>query len=140
MGLNRRRIWLGGFVGGVVWIIWSWVLNMIFLGPRYLAIQNSGLFLKQPRYPFFMGQWIVLLFLLAIIMSHLYAWSRATIGPGPLTAIKIGFLVGFAIGFPANFAQATWSPIPRIFPLGWMLEVWVGAILATLVAGALYKD
>ena len=98
MGLNRSRIWLGGFVGGIVWIVWSWVLNMMFLGPRYVDIQNSGLFLKQPRYPFFMGQWIMLLFLLAIIMSHLYAWSRATIRPGPLTAIKIGFLVGLAMG------------------------------------------
>jgi hypothetical protein len=24
--------------------------------------------------------------------------------------------------------------------LGWMLDVWVGMILATLVAGALYKE
>ena len=140
MGLNRSRIWLGGFVGGVVWIIWSWALNMMFLGPRYMDVQNSGLFLKQPRYPFFMGQWIVLLIALGIIMAYLYAWARATLGPGPGTALKIGFLAGFAMAFPGNFAQATWSPIPRIFPLGWMLEMWVGAILATLVAGFLYKE
>jgi len=25
-------------------------------------------------------------------------------------------------------------------PLGWMLEMWIGAILATVVAGFLYKD
>jgi hypothetical protein len=34
----------------------------------------------------------------------------------------------------------TWAVIPRIFPLGWMLELWVGAILATLVAGRIYRD
>jgi hypothetical protein len=28
----------------------------------------------------------------------------------------------------------------RGLPFGWMLEMWVGAILATLVAGSLYKD
>jgi len=81
-----------------------------------------------------------MLFVLAIIMAHLYAWSRAGAGPGPATALKIGFLVGFAIGFPSNFAQATWSPIHRILPLGWMLEMWIGAILATLTAGYLYKE
>lgn len=140
MGLNRGRIWLGGFVGGIVWIIWSWLLNMMFLGPRYMDIQNAGLFLKQPRYQFFTGQWIVLLIVLGLIMAHLYAWARVTSGPGPGTALKIGFLVGFAMAFPGNFAQATWSPIPRIFPLGWMLEMWVGAILATLMAGFLYRE
>jgi hypothetical protein len=140
MGLNRGRIWLGGLVGGVVWVLWSWVLNMMLLGPRYMDIQNSGWFLKQPRYRFFMEQWIVLLFVLAILLSHLYAWSRATIRPGPGSALKVGFLAGFAMGFPGNFAQATWSPIPRVFPLGWMLEMWAGAILATLVAGFLYRD
>jgi uncharacterized membrane protein YraQ (UPF0718 family) len=60
--------------------------------------------------------------------------------PGPASALKIGFFVGFVAGFPLSFAQATWSPIPRILPLAWMLEMWVGAILATLVAGALYKE
>jgi hypothetical protein len=140
MGVNTGRVWLGGLAGGVVWVAWSWLLNMMLLGPRYMDVQNSGLFLKQPRYPAFMVQWIVMLFVLGIIMSHLYAWARATSGPGPGTALKIGFLAGFAIGFPGNFAQATWSPIPRVFPLGWMLEMWVGAILATLVAGFLYKE
>lgn len=141
MGLNKSRIWLGGFVGGVIWNIWSLVCGFLIIGMRrYQAVENSGLFLQAPRYPGFQVQWIVMLFLLALIMAHLYAWSRATLGPGPWTAIKIGFLVGFAAGFPMSFAQAAWSPIPRIFPLGWMLEMWGGAILATLLAGALYRD
>ena len=111
------------------------------IGPtRYITEQNAGYFLKAPRYPAFQAQWIVMLFVLALIMAHLYAWSRATAGPGPTTALKIGFLTGFAIGFPSNFAQATWSPIHRILPLGWMLEMWIGAILAALVAGYLYKE
>jgi hypothetical protein len=141
MRLNQGRVWLGGLAGGVVWNIWSIVVYFVVIKPeRYVVEQNAGYFLKTPRYPAFQVQWIVMLFVLAIIMAHLYAWSRATAGPGPMTALKIGFLVGFAIGFPSNFAQATWSPIHRILPLGWMLEMWIGAILATLVAGYLYKD
>jgi len=141
MGLNRSRVWLGGFAGGVVWFIWSFLAQRFIIGDaRYVAAQNAGLFLKESRYPFFLGQWIVVLFVLAIIVAHLYAWARQTLGAGPGTALKIGFLVGFAASFPGNFAQACWSPVDRIFPLGWMLEMWVGAILATLVAGWLYKD
>lgn len=141
MAVNRGRVWLGGLVGGVVWVIWSVLVGQFIIGnARYQAAQSAGLFLKTPRYPFFVGQWIVITLLLAIIIAHLYAWSRQTLGPGPGTALKIGFLAGFVAGFPENFAQATWSPVERIFPLGWMLDMWIGAILAALVAGWFYKE
>ena len=141
MGVNRGRVYLGGLAGGLVWFVWSFVVNDFIVGTaRYQAEQASGRFLAQPRYPFFVGQWAVVLFVAGIVVAHLYAWARQTSGPGPATALKIGFLVGFIGGFPDNFALATWLPSPRIFPLGWMLEMWVGAILATMVAGWLYKE
>jgi len=141
MKINRGRVLLGGLAGGVVWLAWSFLSGQLIIGnARYVAAQNAGLFLKESRYPFFLGQWIVILLVLGIIVSHLYAWARQTLGPGPGTALKVGFLVGFAAGFPLNFAQACWSPVDRMFPLGWMLDMWVGAILATLVAGWLYKE
>lgn len=141
MGVNRGRVWLGGLAGGVVWFVWSFLVgHFIITDARYQAAQSAGLFLKDPRYPYFMGQWFVIVLIAAIILAHLYAWARQTLAPGPGTAVKIGFLVGFVAGFPGNFAQAAWSPVERIFPLGWMLDLWVGSILATLVAGWLYKE
>ncbi|HUA14625.1 MAG TPA: hypothetical protein VMG31_04955 [Verrucomicrobiae bacterium] len=141
MSINKGRVWLGGLAGGVVWSIWSYVVGaFVIKNARYVAAQNAGLFLKTPRYPYFVAQWIVLLFILAIIISHLYAWTRQTLGGGPGTALRIGFWVGFIAGFPENFAQATWSSVGRSLPLGWMIEMWLGAILAAMVAGFLYKD
>jgi hypothetical protein len=95
------------------------------------------LFLKEPRYPFFVGQWFVLLFVLAFIVAWLYASVRATRGAGPKTAVFVGFLVGFAT---SNFAMAAWAPFSRHFSLWWKLELWIGAMLAALTAGWLYKD
>jgi hypothetical protein len=141
MSLNKGRIWLGGLVGGVVWNAWSFVVNDFVVGNgRYVAAQNAGVFLKSPRYSFFVGQWIVILFVSAIVLAHVYAWARQTLGPGPRTALRIGFWVGFVAAFPLNFAQATWLAVGRALPFGWLLEMWIGAILATLVAGSLYKD
>jgi hypothetical protein len=139
MKLNTTRVWLGGIAGGVVWNAWGFLLQMR-LGPFYEAVQRKGLFLKQSRYPFFVGQWILLVFVLSILLAYLYAWARATAGPGLKTALKIGMIAGFFAGFPGNFAQAAWSPVPRMLPLGWMLEMWVGAILAAVVAGFLYNE
>jgi signal transduction histidine kinase len=139
MKLNRARIWLGGIVGGIVWSAWSFFVGTR-LQPLYTAMQNTGLFLKQPRYPLFVAEWIVLLFVMSILLAHLYAWSRATAGPGLRTALKVGMIVGFCAGVPNNFGAATWSAMPRTLPLGWMLDMWIGAILATVVAGFLYKE
>jgi hypothetical protein len=139
MKLNKMRVLLGGIAGGVVWIAWGFFVS-IRQAPYYAAMQKQGLFLKEPRYAFFTPLWIVLIFVMSILIAYLYANARATAGPGPKTALKIGMIVGFCAGVPGNFAQATWSPVPRMLPLGWMLELWIGAILATLVAGFLYKE
>jgi hypothetical protein len=107
--IEQARIWLGGLVGGVIWSVWSFVVNDFVVGNgRYIAAQNAGVFLKTGRYSSFAGQWIVILFASAIVLAHLYAWTRQTLGPGPHTALRIGFWVGFVAGFPLNFAQAGW--------------------------------
>jgi len=141
MALNKGRIWLGGLAGGVIWNAWSFFINTFAIqNARYVAAQNAGVFLKTPRYHFFVAQWIVLLFLLAIVVAHLYACTRQTLGAGPGTALRIGFWVGFLAGVPENFAQLFWLNTYRAFPVGWALEMWVGAILAAMVAGWLYKE
>lgn len=139
MKLNRARVWLGGIAGGVVWTLWGFLVGMK-MNPLYMAAQERGLFLKAPRYSFFVGGWILIIFVMSILLAYLYAWSRASLGAGPRTAIKIGMIVGFCAGVPGNFGQAAWSPMPTMLPLGWMVDMWGGAILATLVAAWLYKE
>lgn len=138
--VNNRRVALGTIAGGVVWTIWSLVVNFGILGSRYAEAQNAGTLLKQPRYPWFLLYWIVALFLLSYVVAWLYASVRATRGRGPGTALAVGLLVGFAAGFPMNLSAASWSPLDRVFPLWWMLDLWIGALLASLVAGWIYQD
>ena len=138
--VNTRRVALGALAGGVVWSIWSTIVNMVILEPRYASAQTSGLMLKQARYPLFIVYWFITIFLLAYVVAWLYSSVRATRGAGPGTALTIGLLVGFAAGFPMNLSNAAWAPIGRYLPLWWMLDLWVGAIIASLVAGWIYKD
>ena len=138
--VNRKRILLGALAGGVAWNVWSIGLNVAFLGKYYEAGQKSGQYLMEPRYPLFTGQWILMIFVCSFFLASLYSRVRLSCGPGPKTALQLGAAVGFIAGFPLSFANATWSVLPRMIPLGWMLEMWGGAILATLAAGWLYKD
>jgi hypothetical protein len=138
--VNTRRVVLGAVAGGVVWCIWSTIVNLVILKARFAVEQASGLMRRQPHYPLFVVYWFITLFLLAYVIAWLYSSVRATRGAGPGTALTIGLLVGFAAGFPMNLSLATWSPMSRHLPLWWMLDLWLGAILASLVAGWLYKD
>ena len=139
MNVNRGRVWLGGLAGGVVWSAWSF-----FIGTRmtahYQAAMNAGVFLKAPRYALFPVFWIAMLFALSILLANLYVWVRPTLGAGWMTAFKIGAIVGFFAGFPGNFGQASWMTASRYLALGWMLDLWGGAILAAMVAGWLYRE
>ncbi len=96
--------------------------------------------LKNPRYPFFLPAWFLMLMVLALACAWLIAGVRATRGATLGTALAVGAIVGFAAGFPVDFSLAAWSPLPRVVPLWWMLELWVGALLASAVAHWLYRD
>jgi hypothetical protein len=140
--VNTKKVWVGGLVGGLVWIVWASIINFGLLMSKYEAAQQAGAMLSQEqmRYPFFMIVWAVQFLVFGVLLAALYAGVRNTWGAGPGTALKVGLIGGALAGFPVNFYLATWAPFSRAIPGGWLLELWVGAVLATLVAGWLYRD
>ena len=138
--IGLRRVALGTLAGGVVWGIWSTIVNMVILAPKYAFAQKAGELLDHPRYPLFYLYWFVVLFVLTYILTWAYVSVRDVFGPGPITALRVGFLMGFMSGFPLSLSLATWAPFGRSITLWWMLDLWVGSILATLVSAWLYKE
>jgi 1,4-dihydroxy-2-naphthoate octaprenyltransferase len=138
--VNFQRVFVGGILGGVVWSLWSMIINTALLAKKYAAAQAAGEFLSQPRYPLFLLWYILILIVLSMGLAWLYAVSRAALGPGPLSAMKVGLVVGLIGSVPTSFAQSAWAPFSRYFPLGWLLEGLVGCILATLFAGWYYRE
>lgn len=141
-GVNTKRVWIGGLVGGVVWLVWAIIVNFGLLMPKYMAAMQAGTMLseQQMRYSFFQLVWMVQFLVLGVLLAALYAGVRSSWGPGPGTAIKVGLIGGFLAGFPVDFYLATWAPFSRGIPAGWLLELLVGAVLAALVAGWLYRE
>jgi hypothetical protein len=137
---NSKRIWVGGLLGGVVWIVWAIIVNFVFLMPRYMAAQEAQTMLKNPRYPFFMIVWLLQFLVLGVLLASLYAGVRSSWGAGSGTAIKVGLIVGCAAGFPVNFYTAAWVPFSRVIPLRWLFELLVGSVLAALVAGWVCRE
>jgi hypothetical protein len=140
--MNCKRIVVGGLLGGLCWNVWSIIVNDVLLSGSYANEQQGGGLLKEPRHGIviFIGVWIVILLAMGIGLAWLYAASRATLGPGPVSALKVGAVAGVVAGVPGNFAQMNWAPISQWVPLGWMAEMVLGCILATLVAGWYYRE
>lgn len=138
--VNTRRLWLSTLAGGIVWTIWTMIVNIAMLGNLYALAQEEGMLQPQPRYSSFLGVWILTLFLLTFLGTWLYASVRSHQGAGAKTALKIGVLLGFAAGFPMNLTIASWMPIDRVYPFWWMVDLGVGAILAIMTAAWLYRE
>jgi hypothetical protein len=126
----------------VVWIVWATILNFALMMPKYQAAMQAGTMLteEQMRYPFFMLVWVAQFLAFGVLLAALYAAVRGTWGPGPGTAIKVGLIGGLLAGFPVDFYLATWAPFSRTIPFGWLLELLVGAVLASLAAGWMYRE
>jgi|WetSurMetagenome_2_1015567.scaffolds.fasta_scaffold318576_2 hypothetical protein len=138
--VNVKRVLWGGLAGGAAWIAWATFVNFVLLMPRYVVTQKAGLMYEQSRYAVFPLVWMGQFLVFGILIAALYAGVRATWGAGPLTALKVGVVFGVAAGFSANFYISAWIPISRYIPAGWVLELLGGAILAALIAGAIYKE
>jgi hypothetical protein len=140
--VNGKRVLIGALAGGVAWSVWSSLISMGILSSAYMAEQTAGHLLAQPRYGIgaFFASWFLTLFLLSGVGAWLYATTRGSLGAGPKTALKVGVLLGFAAGFPINLSVTSWDPLVRTVPFWWMVDMWGGAIIATLIAGFLYKD
>ena len=138
--VNKKRVALGVVVGGLAWGIWSTLVHAVILSSAYTTAYASKALIEGGRYKFFLPYWFIALFVITYILTWIYLSLRETLGPGPMTALRVGFLVGFAIACPMNLIVATWVPIERVFPLWWMMDLWLGSILATFVSAALYKE
>ena len=140
MAVNSKRVLIGALVGGVVWNAWTFFVNAVVLKERYAEAQAANQLLPQARYGSFPLVWTLMIFVLAWVVASLYAAVRGTWGAGPMTALKVGVAFGFAAGFPANFASAAWGMFSRWLPLWWTLDFFVGAVVAAVIAGWLYRD
>ena len=116
--INTRSVRIGALWGGVVFVAWSLLMEFgggyLIVGKTRMDIaMSNGWFLKDPRLPgwLFFVVWIVSLFIISYGLAWAYAHLRASAGPGPKTAALLGLIVGFAAGFPMEFAHGVFQPL-----------------------------
>ena len=136
--INYGRMILGGFLGTVVIFMVGFLFQAVILAPQHEYFMEKGTVLAQPRE---MGVIVHILggLVCGQVLSFCYVVARKFRSPGPTTAILTGLTVAL---FTAGDTTAEYA----FYDLGGMIPVMtfvnniVGAILATLTAGFIYKD
>lgn len=131
---NWPRIVLAGGVSGVVFNVLG-ITSALLVGlPRIFAQfgvePSSGTALLH----------LGLRFVLGFATALMYAGMRGGLGPGPITAARVGVLVWLVGYLPASVVLhelGVFSSAQMAFALLWGLAE---AVLAALVAGWLYRD
>lgn len=129
---------LGGVMGTVVLFIVGFLFQAIILGSEHEYFIGKGTVLAQPRE---MG-WIAHIIgglVSGLVLSMSYVVARKFREPGPMTAILSGLTIAlFTAG--NTTAEYAFYNLGSMIPLMTFANNIVGAILATLTAGVVYKD
>ena len=137
--INMSRVVQGGLIAGVVINVLSMVNNSFIVGSTILSEQQAGHFLEQPRFAF-LPAWLLVMFLVGIGLTWLYAAARPRFGPGPGTALAVGLIAGLLAGVPDNLANAAWSTGGGYLGVAWMVERVVTYAIGTLVGAWWYRE
>lgn len=136
--INYGRLIFGGVLGTIVLFIVGFVFQGIILGSEHEYYIAKGTVLAQPKE---MG-WIAHILgslLSGLVLSLSYVVARKFRGPGPTTAILTGLTIALFTAGDTS-AEFAFYNLGSMIPLMSFVNNVVGSILATLVAGAIYKD
>ena len=137
--MNLKRILFGGIAAGI-WInAIEYTAHEVILGQRYMALIKMGHYFPEPTIPFMPINIGISLFV-GFFLAVLYAASRGSLKPGPLTAIKVGLAVGCIAAIPGNVAAVAWSTVGKLVPFVTCLAILAECIGGTLIAAAIYKS
>lgn len=135
--INWGRVIAGGLVAGIVINVFEYVTNGRILAADWAAaMQNLGRQMPSGAVAIF----IVWGFLVGISAIWLYAAARTRFGPGPGTAILIGFaywVIGYLLPNFVNWALALFpSRLLAITTVVGLVEL----IVASLAGASIYKE
>ena len=137
VGLNWRRVFLGGLLAGLIVNVFQILWSGIVLGRQWQAAIQA---LDRPLPRAAVWIFVVESFGMGIVATWLYAAVRPRFGPGPKSAILAGFvywIIGYAL--PAmGIAQTGVFPVSLLVftNLGGLIVI----ILATLVGASFYNE
>ena len=137
--INLKRVFVGGLVAGIVFLVLGFASYFLYLGDEWKPVMDDlGAPINETAGMYIFS--IISCFIVGILAVWLYAAIRPRYGPGPKTAVCAGLAVWFIyclIGF-------AWTGFMGMFPckLVWIAIIvgLVQTVLGAFLGGWVYKE
>jgi hypothetical protein len=135
--INYARVFLGGLLAGVIFIVGGFFTNGIVLGRDWEAAMKA---LGHTMPSSALGIFVIWGFLAGFSVLWLYAAARPRYGAGAKTAAKIGIAYWFIAQALPSLGQWGFGLFPKRLIVISTLAGLVEAIVASVFGAALYKE
>ncbi len=137
-GINRGRFVLGGLAAGVV-------MNVVTLLSARLYIEDMMAILDAHRFappqgPAAMAVFLLMRFTWGFVALWFYTAARPRYGPGPKTAVLVGFIFWLGGAFLAVISYGMLGLFPAGMLALWAIITLIGIVLSTLVGAWIYRE
>lgn len=136
--INIYRIIIGGIAAGFIMHLVDVLIHVVILKEHYSAMIQAGVMREQVIASSFILADLSVIFA-GIIIAILYFLLRTVVGPGPKTALKLGFMLGLLL-MPGAFALHAYYNVDRIVSFALGAGFIIQHIFGTLIAAGIYKD
>ncbi len=140
MQVNTKKLVVSSILSGFFYISLSFLTEGVFLSGSFKQATIQGTLLSNPRIPQIVIIYGLSLFIVAFIITGLYAVAIADKRRSIKKALFIGTTVGFCVSFPMNISTASWMPADPLLSVWVMAYLWIGAIGSSVIAWAVYRE
>ena len=136
--INIYRIIVGGIAAGFVMHLVDVIVHVVILKENYSAMIDSGIMREEIIASSVIMADLSVIFA-GIVIAILYFLLRTVVGPGPKTALKLGFMLGLLL-MPGAFALHAYYNVDSIVSFALGAGFIIQHVLGTLIAAAIYRD
>ena len=129
-----KRLLLSGLAILIAWTVLDVLMHRLLLRPFYEG--NAGLW--RP----FEQMNVALIYVVTFtLIATFVATYRLLVRPKSLGAgVRLGALIGLALGISAGFGTYIHMPIPQALAWGWLVGGWLKGLAAGAIVGALVTE
>ena len=136
--INTTRLIFGGLVAGVIMNAVSLLSAGLYV-PEMMELLNSR-DIQPPGGVFPMVVYLLMRFVWGFVAVWLYVAARPRFGPGPKTALLIGFVFWLGGVFLAVVSYGMMGMFPIGMLIQWAAITFVGILASTYVGAWIYRE
>lgn len=137
-GINTSRWILGGVVAGVVLWLLEGLASVLYRADMETALTAHGLEMELTAPMFALS--VAVSLLVGLTLVFFYAVARSRFGPGPMTAVKVAFVLFVGGYFVSLLGYFMIGLFPNGLLIRWGLIGLGEMVVASLVGGWLYRE